>query len=70
MRYPRLLTTFGGVCALVATIGGCATKGQSGALLGGGIGALAGQAIGGNTKGTLIETACRMNSGDRCSLGS
>ncbi len=33
---------------------GCETKAQSGALIGTGVGALAGQAIGGNTTGTLI----------------
>ncbi len=33
---------------------GCETKAQSGALVGAGAGALAGQAIGGNTTGTLI----------------
>ena len=36
---------------------GCATKGRSGALIGGGIGALAGQAFGGDTEGTLIGAA-------------
>lgn len=35
-------------------VAGCETKAQSGALIGTGIGALAGQAIGGNTAGTLI----------------
>lgn len=33
---------------------GCETKAQSGALVGGGVGALAGQAIGRDTTGTLI----------------
>ncbi len=36
---------------------GCETKGQTGALAGGGIGALAGQAIGGSTGATLIGAA-------------
>jgi hypothetical protein len=35
-------------------VAGCAKKYQSGALIGAGAGALAGQAIGGNTTGTLI----------------
>jgi len=35
-------------------LSGCATKAQTGALLGAGGGALAGQAIGHDTKGTLI----------------
>lgn len=37
--------------------GGCESEAQTGALMGGGIGALAGQAIGGNTESTLIGTA-------------
>jgi len=35
-------------------LGGCESAGQTGALLGAGAGALAGQAIGGDTKSTLI----------------
>jgi len=42
---------------LPLSIAGCATKGKSGALIGGGIGALAGQAFGGNTEATLIGAA-------------
>lgn len=41
---------------LLAT-GGCESDAQTGALLGAGIGALAGQAIGGDTEGTLIGAA-------------
>ncbi len=36
---------------------GCAIKGQTGAIAGGGVGALVGQAIGGNTEATLIGAA-------------
>jgi len=45
---------------LVATIiaaGGCATKGRTGALAGGGVGALIGQAAGRSTEATLIGAA-------------
>ena len=44
------------VCALAAGLAltGCKNDAQSGALIGAGVGALAGQAIGGNTAGTLI----------------
>ena len=45
-----------GLCAAIALLTGC-NDAQSGALLGAGIGALAGQAIGGDTKSTLIGTA-------------
>ena len=38
----------------VLLVGGCATKAQTGAGVGAGAGALAGQAIGGDTKSTLI----------------
>jgi outer membrane lipoprotein SlyB len=45
------------VLAVVMLAAGCQTKGQTGALAGGGIGALAGQAIGGSTEATLIGAA-------------
>ena len=35
-------------------VGGCESDAQTGALIGAGVGALAGQAIGGDTEGTLI----------------
>jgi outer membrane lipoprotein SlyB len=35
-------------------VSGCENDAQTGALIGAGVGALAGQAIGGDTKGTLI----------------
>lgn len=38
-------------------LSGCQTDAQTGALIGVGVGALAGQAIGGNTEGTLIGAA-------------
>jgi outer membrane lipoprotein SlyB len=38
----------------VVFIGGCESDAQTGALIGAGVGALAGQAIGGDTEGTLI----------------
>ena len=45
-----------GVLGLAAalTLAGCETQAQTNALVGGGLGAAAGQAIGGNTEGTLI----------------
>jgi outer membrane lipoprotein SlyB len=42
---------------------GCQSDAQSGALVGAGIGALAGQAIGGNTEATLIGTAIGAGAG-------
>ncbi len=50
---PLTITAVG--FAAVGT--GCATSGRSGALIGAGIGALAGQAIGQDTEGTLIGAA-------------
>jgi outer membrane lipoprotein SlyB len=46
------------VCVAISAIfvAGCDTAGESGTLIGAGGGALAGQAIGGNTTGTLIGT--------------
>lgn len=41
----------------LAVAGGCQTSAQTGALAGSGIGALAGQAIGGNTTSTLVGAA-------------
>ncbi|MGD8786974.1 MAG: glycine zipper domain-containing protein [Phycisphaerales bacterium] len=35
-------------------VGGCESDAQTGALIGAGVGAVAGQAIGGDTEGTLI----------------
>lgn len=48
----RLLTL--AIAISLIFVGGCETKAQSGALIGAGAGALAGQAIGHNTTGTLI----------------
>ena len=42
------------VCAALLLGSGCATKGQTGALAGAGVGALIGQAVGGDTAATLI----------------
>ena len=44
------------VCSLAAglSLAGCKNDAQTGTLIGAGVGALAGQAIGGNTAGTLI----------------
>ncbi len=58
-RFARVLV---GLCAAIAMLTGC-NDAQSGALLGAGIGALAGQAIGGNTKSTLIGTAVGAGAG-------
>jgi hypothetical protein len=45
------------ILAFALSLTGCATQGQGGALIGGGIGALAGQAIGRDTQSTLIGAA-------------
>lgn len=51
----KTLTTLAGVALVtMITCGGCETGAQTGTLAGAGIGALAGQAIGGNTGATLI----------------
>jgi hypothetical protein len=58
MRKIRLAHAIVVVAAIsISMLGACATKGQTGALAGGGIGALAGQVIGGNTEATLIGAA-------------
>jgi hypothetical protein len=58
MRKTRLARAIVVVAAIsVSMLGACATKGQTGALAGGGIGALAGQAIGGSTGATLMGAA-------------
>jgi len=44
-------------CAVLMTAAGCESDAQTGALVGTGVGALAGQAIGGDTEGTLIGAA-------------
>ncbi len=45
------------VCVPMLVIAGCATKGRTGALAGGGIGAVIGQAAGRSTEATLIGAA-------------
>ncbi|MHC4694245.1 MAG: glycine zipper domain-containing protein [Planctomycetota bacterium] len=52
-------------CFFVSTVltGGCQTRAQTGAAEGVGIGALAGQAIGGNTEATLIGAAIGAGAG-------
>jgi hypothetical protein len=51
------------LCALVVLTAGCQTRAQTGGLTGAGIGALAGQAIGGNTEATLIGAAIGAGAG-------
>ena len=51
------------VCATIITIGGCQTRRQTGTLAGAGIGAMAGQLIGGDTKATLIGAAIGTGAG-------
>lgn len=51
------------VCATMITIAGCQTKSQTGALAGAGIGAMAGQLIGGDSKATLIGAAIGTGAG-------
>lgn len=45
------------ICVFLITVSGCATKGRTGALAGGGVGALIGQAAGRSTEATLIGAA-------------
>ena len=49
----RVLGLLAGLCASAAMLNGC-NDAQAGTLIGAGVGALAGQAIGGDTTGTLI----------------
>ena len=51
------------ICATIITAGGCQTRTQTGTLAGAGIGALAGQVIGGSTKATLIGAAIGTGAG-------
>jgi outer membrane protein with glycine zipper len=62
-RTTTILIALVSSVALASTLGGCETSGQTGALAGAGIGALAGQAIGGNTTGTLIGAAVGAGAG-------
>ena len=55
-RTPRLLGLLVGGVGLGLTLGGCSDA-EAGALLGAGLGALAGQAIGNDTEATVIGTA-------------
>ena len=57
MTRGLVLLLFLGFVILIAQISGCATRGQTGALAGGGMGALVGQAIGHSTEATLIGAA-------------
>ena len=50
------------LAGLLFSAGGCSDA-QAGALLGAGVGALAGQAIGGNTEATVIGTAVGAGAG-------
>ena len=50
-------TFFAGIAACAILTGGCATQAGTGAAVGTGIGALAGQLIGGDTEATLIGSA-------------
>ena len=50
-------------CVPLLLIGGCETRAQTGTLAGAGIGALAGQLIGGNSKATLIGAAVGAGAG-------
>ena len=57
MMSLRSSAVFGAVCLLALVSVGCDTMGKTGALAGGGIGAIAGQAIGRDTESTLIGAA-------------
>ena len=54
-RRPSLPVLF--VLLMSLVVGGCATKGRSGAAIGGGLGAIIGQAVGRDTEATLIGAA-------------
>ncbi len=57
-------TALAGALGLTALLGsGCQSDAQTGGLVGAGLGALAGQAIGRNTTGTLIGTAVGAGAG-------
>ncbi len=49
----RLATSCAGLLAATTMVGGCSNHAQSGALIGAGVGAVAGQAIGRNTESTV-----------------
>jgi len=51
------------IVALLITLSGCESSAQKGTVLGAGIGALAGQAIGGDTESTLIGAAVGLGAG-------
>ncbi len=53
----RLLRELAVVVTCLTILAACQNDAQTGALLGAGIGALAGQAIGGDTQGTVIGAA-------------
>ena len=57
MRKAKMQTMLTPISILTADLAGCETSGRTGALVGSGIGALAGQAIGGDTESTLIGAA-------------
>jgi hypothetical protein len=61
-RTLRTLLLAAALSASTSLLGGC-NDAQAGSLLGAGIGALAGQAIGGNTEATLIGTAVGVGAG-------
>ena len=54
-RRPSVPVTF--VLLMSLAVGGCATKGRSGAAIGSGLGAIIGQAVGRDTEATLIGAA-------------
>jgi len=59
---PRRLAAAGALAGALA-LGGCQNDAQTGTAIGAGIGAIAGQAIGGDTEGTLIGTAVGAGAG-------
>ena len=62
IRKPLGLAAAGLLAAVMLTAGGC-NDAQAGSLLGAGVGALAGQAIGGDTEATLIGTGVGAGAG-------
>ncbi len=48
-----LAASFAGLLAATTMLGGCSNRAHSGALIGAGVGAVAGQAIGRNTESTV-----------------
>ncbi|MCP3903834.1 MAG: glycine zipper 2TM domain-containing protein [Planctomycetes bacterium] len=63
MKSKKIYIPLAASLAVIVACGGCDNSAQSGTLIGAGIGALAGQAIGGDTTGTLVGAGVGAMSG-------